>query len=166
LFNPRNTETARPQLSTGRLMLLVAIVATCLALYATSNSFAAVTGAASPSAGLTAVLAWTLAAALPALWVATLRRAPPDGLLARIAIGNGFIAILLGFMSAFLIVLLIAVAAAIPSIGWYGMSQMTAGDDRERLRSYIIAFLHYVMQLILTLLLFIATIPLLAAILR
>jgi hypothetical protein len=87
-------------------------------------------------------------------------------LLARIAIGNGFIAILLAFMSAFLIVLLIAVAAAIPSVGWYGMSQMTAGDDRERLRSYIIAFLYYVMQLILTLLLFIATIPVLAAILR
>ncbi len=43
---------------------------------------------------------------------------------------------------------------------------MTAGDDRERLRSYIIAFLYYVMQLILTLLLFIATIPVLAAILR
>jgi hypothetical protein len=166
LFNSRDTLAARPQLTTGRLMLLVAIVATCFALYVTSSNFAAVTGAASPSAGLTAVLAWTLAAALPALWVAAIRRTPPDGLLARIAIGNGFIAILLGFMSAFLIVLLIAVTAAIPSLGWYGMSQMPAGDDRERLRIYTIAFLYYVMQLILTLLLFIATIPVLGAISR
>ena len=165
MFNPRNTEAARPQLTTGRLMLLVAIVATCFALYATSSNFAAVTRAASPSAGLTAVLAWT--SLLPArAGVVASRRAPPDGLPARIAIGNGFIALLLGFMSAFLIVSLIAVAAAIPSLGWYGMTQMTAGDDRERLRSYIIAFLYYVMQLILTLLLFIATIPVLAAILR
>ncbi len=117
MFNPSNTQAARPQLTIGRRMLLVAIIATCFALYATSSNFAAVTRAASPSVGLTAVLTWSLAAALPALWVAALRRTPPDGLLARLAIGNGLIAILLGFMSAFLIVLLIAVAAAIPSFG-------------------------------------------------
>jgi hypothetical protein len=147
-------------------MLLVAIIATCFALYAMSRYFAPVRRTSSVSAGLTTMLAWSFAAALPALWVAAVRRTPLDGLLARFMIGNGFIVILLGFMSAFLFVLLIGGAAAIPSLGWYAMSQMDTGDDRERLRSHIIGFLYYVAQLILTFLLFIATLPLLGSILR
>jgi hypothetical protein len=154
-------QSARPQLTTGRLMLLVAIAATCFAVYVTTVRFSAVTRSASTSAGATAALAWCLAAALPALWVGAVRRTPPDGLLARFAIGNGFIAILVGFMGAPLFVSLVAASIGVPSLGWYAMSQMGAGEGRDRLRGRIMGFLSYVVQFTLTVVLFIASIPLL-----
>jgi hypothetical protein len=141
LINLSKIQVVMPQLTMGRLMLLIAIIATCFALYATSGHFSAVSGAASPSAGLTAALAWSLAAALPALWVGTVRRTSPDGLLGRVAIGNGFLAILMAFMGALLFVVLLALAVGIPSVGWYRMSRVDTDYDRERVRRNIIGFL-------------------------
>ena len=117
------------------------------------------------SAGLSATLAWSLAAALPALWVGAARRTPPNGLLIRFGIGNGMLATLLGVMSPLLIVTLIGVAVVVPSLGWYMWSQMIPGAERDRIRGHMTEFLSYVVQLALTIPLFIATIPLLASIL-
>jgi hypothetical protein len=166
LFHSTRTHALRSQLTMGKAMLLIAVSSTCFALYAFSYRFAPVRGAASASAGMTAVLAWSLAAALPALWVGTVRRSLPNGVLLRFAIGNGFLAILMASMSALLFVVILGTAVVIPSVGWYWMSQMSTGEDRDRVGSTIRGFLSYVVQLALTVLLFIATIPLLEGILR
>jgi hypothetical protein len=166
LFDSTRTHALRRQLTTGKAMLLIAISAPCFAHYALSYHFAPVRRAASASAGMTAVLAWSLAAALPALWVGTVRRSPPNGVLLRFAVGNGFLAILMASMSALFFVIILGTAVVVPSLGWYRMSQMSTGEDRDRLGTTIRGFLSYVVQLALTVLLFIATIPLLEGILR
>jgi len=151
----------RPQLTMNTLMLLIAVSAPCFALYAFSWNFAPVQRSASRTAGMTATLAWSLAAALPALWVGAVRRTPPHGLLVRFGIGNGTLATLLGAMSPLLIVSLLGLSVVVPSLGWYLWSQMMPGAERDRIKEYMMEFLSYFVQLTLTFALFIATIPLL-----
>jgi hypothetical protein len=165
LIDVAGIRLARPRLKMGRMMLLVAIAATCFAVYATTPHLANVTRSASALAGATAALAWCLAAALPALWVGAARRTPPDGLLTRFAVGNGFVALLVGLMGAPLFVSLVAVGTGVPSLGWYAISQMGPGEGRDRLRGWVMGFLSYVVQLTLTIVLFIVSIPLLGWIL-
>ncbi len=155
----------RPHWTLGKLMLLIGVIAPCFALYAASDRFEPASGSASASVGMTVALAWGLAAALPALWVGTVRRSPPSAVLVRFAIGTGFLAILIASMSAFLLVILIGAAVVVPSLGWYGMSQMSSGEGRDRLGAIIRTFLSYVAQLAMTVVLFIGTIPLLGWIL-
>src|SRR4051794_36795279 len=94
--------SVRPRLAMNTMMLVVATSAPCFALYAVSGNFEPVRRSGTVSAGLAAVLAWSLAAALPALWVGAVRRTSPNGLLGRFAIGNGFLATLIGAMSPLL----------------------------------------------------------------
>ncbi len=123
--NSTRIHTLRPQWTLSKLMLLIAVSAYCFALYAASDRFAPASRSASASAGMTVALAWGLAAALPALWVGTVRRSPPSAVLFRFAIGTGFLAILIASVSAFAIVILVGAAVVVPSLGWYGMSQMS-----------------------------------------
>src|SRR5438094_2661658 len=103
--------SVRLRLTMSTMMLLIAVSAPCFALYVASDHFAPVRRSASRSAALAAVVAWSLAAALPALWVGSVRRTPPKGLLVRFAIGNGFLATLIGAGSPLLVVTLLGVAA-------------------------------------------------------
>jgi hypothetical protein len=166
LMNPTANPMVRPQLTLANLMLLIAVSATCIALYAASARFAPVSRSASASAELTALLVWSLAAGLPALWVGTVRRNPPSTVLVRFAVGNGFLAMLLVSMSALLVVILLGAAAVVPSLGWYRISQMSDDEDRDRLGASVKRFMSYVVQLVMTSLLFVLTIPLLAGLLR
>ena len=61
--------SVRPRLTMNTMMLLIAVSAPCCALYAFSDHFAPVNRSAARTAALAAVAAWSLAAALPALWV-------------------------------------------------------------------------------------------------
>jgi hypothetical protein len=156
----------RSQLAMNTLMLLIAISAPCFALYAFSGNFAPVRRSGSVSAGITAALAWSLAAALPALWVGAALRTPPSGVLIRFGIGNGIFATLLGAkMSALLFVTLLGVAVVVPSLGWYIWSQMTPGAERDRIRGYLTEFFSYVVQFVWTFLMLIAATALLERIL-
>ena len=82
-----------PRLTLYTMMLLVAISATFFAVFAFSGNFPKVR---SPSEGIIATLAWTLATALPALWVGAAGKYPPRDVLIRFGIANGIFAILLG----------------------------------------------------------------------
>lgn len=156
------------QLTIGRMMLIVFILSTCVSIYATSPNFAAVRTSGSPWARLTAMLAWSFAAALPTLWVGTVMRTPPDALLVRFAVGNGFLALLLSLASIFFIfiIALLVIATTILSIGWYQMSQRTEQGDRENIRRPLIGFVSYIVQIFMTLGLFFAMKPVLEGILR
>lgn len=87
--------------------------------------------------GVIATLAWSLAIALPALWVGAAWKYPPRDVLIRFGIANGIFAILLGanFNPAVPIALLV-LAVVVPSLGWYAWSQMPPGEDRDRLIGY------------------------------
>ena len=131
-------------------MILIAILATYSALYTVMRN----RNAAYPWAALIMTLAFSLSAALPALWIGAFRRIPPDALLVRFAIGNGFIPVMIGLMVSLspggFLIAIVAVAAIIPSIGWYRISQMANGEARERMRHFLLEFLSYVLQLSLT----------------
>lgn len=153
--------SVRPRLTMNTMMLLIAVTAPCFALYASSYHFAPVRRSAAASAALTAVTAWSLTAALPALWVGAVLRTPPKGLLIRFAAGNTFLSALIGAASPLLIVMLLGSAVLVPSLGWYAVSLMTPGAERDRIKRAVVTFSSYIIQLALAFLLLIATIPLL-----
>ena len=124
----------RPRLTLYTMMLLVAISATFFAVFAFSGNFPMVRR---PSQGIIATLAWSLATALPALWVGALWKYPPREVLVRFAIANGIFAILLGAnYDARVLIALFVIAVVVPSLGWYAWSQMPPGEDRDRLKRY------------------------------
>jgi hypothetical protein len=137
-------ELVRPRLTLYTMMLLVAISATCFAVFAFSGNFRMVQ---SPSAGIIATVAWTLATALPALWVGAAWKYPPRDVLIRFGIANGIFAILLGArMDPLVFIALVGIAIVVPSLGWYAWSQMPPGEDRDRLKSYRMPFASYWIQ--------------------
>ena len=73
-------ELVRPRLTLYTMMLLVAISATCFAVFAFSGNFRLVQ---SRRLGIIATVAWTLATALPALWVGAAWKYPPRDVLIR-----------------------------------------------------------------------------------
>ena len=79
----------RPRLTLYTMMLLFAISATCFAVFAFSGTFRKVQ---SPSQGIIPTLAWSVATALPALWVGAAWRYPPRDVLIRFGIANGIFA--------------------------------------------------------------------------
>jgi hypothetical protein len=117
------------------------------------------------SAALATVAAWSLAAALPALWVGAARRTPPKGLLVRFAAGNAFNSALIGAGNLFVIVTMLGSAVLVPSIGRYAVSLMTPGVERNRIKRAVVMFSSYVIQLALTFLLLYATLPVLTGLL-
>jgi hypothetical protein len=140
------------------MILLIAAIATCCALAAASYGFAPVLRTAIATPALVAVVAWwSLAAALPALWVGDVGRAPPNSLLVRFVIGNCFLATLVSAESPLLIVMLLGIAALVPSLGGYAVSLMTPGPGRVRVEMATANFSSYVIQLSMTFGLFIAT---------
>jgi hypothetical protein len=161
MINEIRSWSVRPRLTMNTMMLLIAVSAPCFALYALSYHFAPVNRSAARTAALAVVAAWSLAAALPALWVGAVRRTPPKGLLVRFAAGNTFLAALIGGGNPFLIVTTLGSAVLVPSLGWYALSLTSPGTERDRIKSAVVTFSSYVIQLALTFLLFIATIPLL-----
>ena len=78
-------DLVRPRLNLYTMMLLVAISATCFAVFTFSGNFPMVR---SPSQGIVATLAWSLATALPALWVGAAWKYPPRDVLIRFGIAN------------------------------------------------------------------------------
>jgi hypothetical protein len=150
----------RPRLTMSTMMVLVAVAAPCFALYGFSWQFAPVRKSASLSFALVVVGAWSLAAALPALWVGAVQRIPPKGLLVRFAVGNGFLSIVIASLisadTPLLVALLIGAVVLLPSVAWYSMSLMEPGPDRDRMKRACIVCLSYVSQLVLTLVLFVA----------
>ncbi|HZW33827.1 MAG TPA: hypothetical protein VFF52_24105 [Isosphaeraceae bacterium] len=151
----------RPRLTMSTMMRLVAASAPCFALYAASFRFAPVRGSAHGTAALAAVVAWSLAAALPAVWVSAVRRTPPRGLLVRFAVGTSFLVTLMSAGGPLLFVILLGAAVLAPSLGWYTVSLMPPGLERDQIKGAGITLLSYLIQVALTFLLFIATIPLL-----
>ncbi len=128
----------RPRLTLYTMMLLVAISATCFAVFAFSGNFPKVR---SPSHGIIATLAWSLATALPALWVGAAWKYPPRGVLIRFGIANGIFAILLGArFDPRVNIAALVIAVLVPSLGWYAWSQMPPGEDRDRLKGYRMQF--------------------------
>jgi hypothetical protein len=151
-----------PRLTISTLILLVAAIASCFALYAAGYGFVPALRLAIARPALVAVVAWwSLAAALPALWVGDVRRTPPESLLARFVIGNGFLATLVsaGSPLPLLVVMLLGIAALVPSLGWYAISRMTPSPGRVRVKLAMANFSAYVVQLALTLALFMVTLP-------
>ena len=152
--------SVRPRLTMSTMMVLVAVAAPCFALYAFSWHLASVRKSASLSFALVVVSAWSLAAALPALWVGAVQRIPPKGLLVRFAVGNGFLSIVIASLisadTPLLVALLIGAVVLLPSVAWYSMSLMEPGPDRDRMKRACIVCLSYVSQLVLTLVLFVA----------
>jgi hypothetical protein len=150
----------RPRLTMSTMMVLVAVAAPCFALYGFSWQFAPVRNAASLSFALVAVGAWSLAAALPAIWVGAVQRIPPSGLLVRFAVGSGFLSIVIASLISagipLLIAILFAAGVLFPSLAWYSMSLMEPGPDRDRIKKAFVIFLSYVCQLAVTLVLFVA----------
>jgi hypothetical protein len=137
-------DLVRPRLTLSTMMLLVAISATFFAVFAFSSNFRMVQ---SPSEGIVATLAWSLATALPALWVGAAWKYPPRDVLIRFGIANGIFAILLGSrMDARVCVALLVIAVLVPSLGWYAWSQMPPGEDRDRLKSYRMQLAPYFIQ--------------------
>jgi hypothetical protein len=141
-------DLVRPRFTLNTMMLLVAISATCFAVFAFSGNFHMVK---SPSSAIIATMAWSLATALPALWVGAAWKYPPRDVLFRFGIGNGIFAILLGakFEPVVSIVALV-IAILVPSLGWYAWSQMLPGEDRDRLKGYRRHFAPYLFQFIAT----------------
>jgi hypothetical protein len=137
-------DLVRPRLTLYTMMLLVAISATCFAVFAFSGNFPKVQ---SPSGGIIATLAWSLATALPALWVGAAWKYPPRDVLIRFGIANGIFAILLGARwDPLVCVALLGIAVVVPSLGWYAWSQMPPGEDRDRLKGYRMQFVPYFIQ--------------------
>jgi hypothetical protein len=137
-------DLVRPRLTLYTMMLLVAISATCFAVFAFSGNFPKVQ---SPSGGIIATLAWSLATALPALWVGAAWKYPPRDVLTRFGIANGIFAILLGArFDPRVNIAALVIAVLVPSLGWYAWSQMPPGEDRDRLKGYRMQFVPYFIQ--------------------
>jgi hypothetical protein len=137
-------DLVRTRLTLFTMMLLVAISATCFAVFAFSGNFRLVQ---SPSEGMMATFAWTLATALPALWVGAAWKYPPRDVLIRFGIANGIFAILLGArMDQRVCLALVGIAVVVPSLGWYAWSQMPPGEDRDRLKGHRKQFATYFIQ--------------------
>ncbi len=124
----------RPRLTMSTMMRLVAASAPCFALYAASFRFAP---------------------------VSAVRRTPPRGLLVRFAVGTSFLVTLMSAGGPLLFVILLGAAVLAPSLGWYTVSLMPPGLERDQIKGAGITLLSYLIQVALTFLLFIATIPLL-----
>jgi hypothetical protein len=142
-------DLVRRRLTLYTIMLLFAISATCFAVFAFSGNFRKVQ---SPSEGIIATLAWSLATALPALWVGAVWKYPPRDVLIRFGIANGIFAILLGARwDPRVCIVLLGIAVLVPSLGWYAWSQMPPGEDRDRLKGYRMQFVPYFIQFTATL---------------
>jgi hypothetical protein len=157
--------SVRPRLTMGTMMALVAVTAPCLALYTFSWHLATVRQAASVSLALLVVGVWCLAAALPALWVGAVQRIYPRALLVRFAVGNGFLAIVIASLSSGTTPLLVAFSLGavvlLPSLCWYWMSLTEPGPDRDEIKRALLVFLSYACQIALTIVFFVATMPVL-----
>jgi hypothetical protein len=153
----------RPRLTMSTMMLLVAVAAPCFAHYAFSWQIASVRKSASVSVTLVVVGAWSLAAALPALWVGAVQRIPPKELLVRFAVGNGFLATVIASLNSMniplVVPILLGTAVLIPSLVRYSMSLMEPGPYRDRIKETLLILLSYISQLALTLVLFFAMLP-------
>src|SRR5438094_4212715 len=127
------SRSIRPRLTIRTMILVIAAIAPSFAFYAAGFSLSPALRLATAVPALVAVVGWwNVAAALPALWVGDVWRTPPKGLLLRFAIGNGFLAALVGAGSALLVVILLGVAALIAFLGWYPMSLMAPSPRRVR----------------------------------
>jgi hypothetical protein len=97
---------------------------------------------------LVAVVAWwSLAAALPALWVGDVGRASLESLLLRFVIGNGFLAALVGAGSPLLVVMFLGIAALVPFLGWFAISLIAPGPGRARVQMAMAGVSSHVIQL-------------------
>jgi hypothetical protein len=153
--------SVRPRLTMSTMMVLVAVIAPCCALYGFSWQLESVRRSASVAVALVVVGAWSLAAALPALWVGAIQRIPPKGLLVRFALGNGFLSIVIGFLISdvsgpLVVPILLGAAVLLPSLGWYSMSLMEPGPERDQIKRAVVICVSYGSQLALTLVLFFA----------
>jgi hypothetical protein len=148
----------RPRLTIRTMILAVAAIAPSFAFYGASFGFAPALRLATALPARVAVVGWwNVAAALPALWVGDVWRTPPKGLLLRFAIGNTFLGALVGAGSALLVVILLGVAVLVPSFGWCTMSLMSPGPQRVQVERATANFSSYVIQLALTVALFLLT---------
>jgi hypothetical protein len=148
----------RPRLAINTMVLLIAAIASCLALCAAGYGFVPELRSAVARPALVAVVAWwSLAAALPALWVGDVRRASPERLLFRFVIGNGFLATFVTAGSPLLVVMLLGIAALVRFLDPFVRSLMAPGPGRVRVKMAMASVSSYVIQLALTLALFIVT---------
>jgi hypothetical protein len=148
----------RLRLSISTAILLIAAIAPSLALYATSFGFAPALRLATATPALVAVLGWwSLAAALPVLWIGDVRQTPPRVLLLRFAIGNGFLGILASAGSRLQVAILLGSVVLVATFGWCTTVLMASGPQRDRIERVMARVYSYVIQLALTVALFLAT---------
>jgi hypothetical protein len=152
------SQTIRLRLTLTTMILLVAAIAPCFAFWAVGSGFAPVLRSAAATPALVAIVAWwSLAAALPALWIGDVRRTPPRGLLLRFAIGNSFLAILVGAWNPLFVVVLLGAAALVAAVGGSRMPRIVPGPHRVQAERAMAGLASYVVQLALTAALFLVT---------
>jgi hypothetical protein len=158
MINSTLSWSNRPRLTISATILLVAAIASCLALYLAGYGFAPELRATVARPALVAVVVWwSLAAALPALWVGDVRRASLESLLFRFVMGNSFLATLVGAGSPLLVVMLIGMAALIRCLDSFAISRMAPGPGRARVEMAMADVSSHVIQLALTFALFLVT---------
>jgi hypothetical protein len=148
----------RLRLTITTTILLVAAIATWLGLYLAGYGFAPELRSVVARPALVAVVAWwSLAAALPVVWVGDVRRAPSESLLLRFVIGTGFLALFVSAGNPLLIVVLLGVAALVFCLDSYAIARRAPGSGRARVTRAMAELSSYVVQLALTVALFLMT---------
>ncbi len=148
----------RLRLTISTTILLTAAIASCLALYLAGYGFAPELRTAVARPALLAVVVWwSLAAALPAVWVGDVRRASTESLLFRFVIGNGFLATLVRAGSPLPVLMLLGMAALVRFLDSVAIARTASGPGRARVRMAMASVSSHVIQLVLTLALFLVT---------
>jgi hypothetical protein len=148
----------RPRLSIRTMVLLIAALSLCFALAAAACGLAPELRAVVARPALVAVVAWwSLASAAAALWVSEVRRPAPASLLLRFVVGNSFLAFFIGTESPLLVVMLLGIAALLPSRGGSAGSLRAPGPGRVPAAPAMAGSSSYIIQLALTLALFLAS---------